>query len=477
MTRQLTAAARLSLVVAAVAALSWVDFAVIHLNSATAAFTFLLLILGLATKIGRAESVIASLASMLAYDLCFLPPIGKLTLAGPQNVITLLAFFVTAVITSQLSSTIRAQADEAAAGRQQIQRLYDFSRGLMLTDDPSNVVQRAALHLTTEFKATGACVYAAATGTLGVAGEASLFTREIMRRVSDTGEPWFNEDRQAIVAPIRFAGRPLGSLGVSGAPGATEVGLYALAQLVAGEMERAVAQEVAARMQAAREGEQLKAVLLDALAHDFKTPLTSIKAAAGTMLGAPHLPHPVPEMASVIDEEADRLNVLVSDAIEVARLGAGPVHLQPVALEVREVISTALQVLANRLEDRVVAVNCAADLPLISADRKLAELALRQLLMNALLYSEPGSPIELRARAMDNAVALMVGNEGAPIPHDEQRLIFEKFYRGASVRRRVAGSGMGLSIARDIIVAHGGKIWLERDGKHPVEFWFTLPRA
>lgn len=473
MGRQLKSIARLSLVLAAVGSLTWLDFRAAHLTAAAAAFTYLLLILGLATKIGRAESIMASLASMIAYDYFFLPPIGALAVDNTQNWITLLAFFASAVITSQLSSTIRARAEEAAAGHLQLQRLYEFSRGLMLTEETGHVADRAAHQLVTAFGARGACVFSATADSIGREGEAALFSAEVMRLVSDTGEPWFDEQRSATIIPIRFGGRPLGSLGVAGA-GASEVGLYAVTQLVAAEMERAVAQDAAARMLAAQQSEHLKSVLLDALAHEFKTPLTSIKAAASSMLSGNRVQGPAQELATVINEEADRLTVLVSDAIELARVGSGTVQLQREPWPVEDLLHASLAVFSNRLEDRPVRLECDPNLPLVLADRKLAEIALRQLLANALLYSAPGTPIEVRATIKDNSVALAVSNEGSPVPAAERELLFDKFYRGQNVRGRVAGSGMGLSIARDIAAAHGGSLWLDGDPKR-TRFWFTLP--
>lgn len=477
MPRQLKAAARLCVVLAAVAVLTWGDFKLLHLNSATAPFTYLLLILSLATKVGRAESVAASLASMFAYDYFFLPPIGALTVSDVQNWITLLAFFCTGVITSHLSSTVRAQAEDASAGRQQVQRMYDFSRGLMLTEEAGHVAGRAAHQLVVAFGARGACVFSVASNSLGRAGEAALLTEPVMRRVSDTGEPWFDEAQSATAVPIRFGGRPLGSLALVGAPGTSEVGIYALTQLVAAEMERTVAQDAAARLMATRESEQLKSVLLDALAHEFKTPLTSIKAAASSLLSRGQLQGPAQELATVINEETDRLTVLVSDAIELARVESGSLQLHREAWRVQELVQSAVAVFSNRLEDHALRIALDPELPPILADRKLAGIALRQLLANALLYSPSGSAIELVATRKDGLIALGVANEGPPITASDQQLLFTKFYRGENVRGRVAGSGMGLSIARDIARAHGGSIWLDGDTRRGVQFWFTLPQA
>jgi two-component system, OmpR family, sensor histidine kinase KdpD len=473
--RQLAAVLRLCLVLVAVGALTWVDFRLARVNSSTAAFTYLLLILGLATQIGRAESVAASLASMLAYNFFFLPPVGTLSISDPENWITLLSFVVAAVTTSHLSSTVRTRAEQAAAGQQQVQRMYDFSRGLMLTDETGRVAERAAHQLVTAFGADAASVFTLKSGIVISEGPGSPFTADLMRQVSDTGEPWFDEPRSASIVPIRFGGRPLGSLAVAGAKGTSEVALYAITQLVGAELERAQAQDAAARMLAARESEHLKSVLLDALAHEFKTPLTSIKAAATSMLSQGHLDGIEQELATVIDEEADRLTTLVSDAIELARVGSAMVQLQRETWSARDLVESAAEVFARRLEDRELSLECEPDLPAVSADRKLAEIALRQLLVNALLYSPQGTAIQIKVWRKADFVAIGVQNAGPAIPAAEQKLLFEKFYRGENARGRVAGSGMGLNIARDIAAAHGGEISVENRVESGVQFWFTLP--
>src|SRR4051812_8690698 len=139
---------RLIAVIGAVAAVTVIDFRFVHVNSPTAAFSFLLLILALATRVGLKESIIASLASMLAYNFFFLPPLGRLTVADPENWIALFVFLVTAVTASQLSSSARRKAEEAASREREVQRLYDFSRALLLRDDertlPDQITQRVS---------------------------------------------------------------------------------------------------------------------------------------------------------------------------------------------------------------------------------------------------------------------------------------------------------------------------------------------
>jgi two-component system, OmpR family, sensor histidine kinase KdpD len=180
------------------------------------------------------------------------------------------------------------------------------------------------------------------------------------------------------------------------------------------------------------------------------------------------------DLLTVIDEEADHLNNLVNEAIELARIDAGPVRLHRQLSSADELISS-ITVQSRRLTEGRLEVRVERDLPSVEIDRRLVELALRQLLNNALKYSPPSSPIQITAECQDNFIVIGVSNLGPGIAKTEQDLIFEKFYRGREVRARIPGTGMGLTIAREIAEAHGGRIWLKSESGKGVQFYFTLP--
>ncbi len=463
-------------VILAVAAVAAIDLRVLHANSATAALSFLLLVLGLATRVGLKESILASVAGMLAYNFFFLPPIGTLTIADPQNWVALFVFLVTAITASQLSSSARRKAEEAAAREQEVQRMYDFSRALMLRDDERNLADQITQKISEIFDVQDVSFYDREGDSVHRMWlPDSALQEAFLREAAGTGEIARKPESRVIVVPVRLGGRSLGSLGVAGSTGISEVGLQAIAQLIAIALERGRAQEMAARVEATRQNEQLKSTLLDALAHEFKTPLTSIKAAATTVLARKKLDAMEQDLITVVDEEADHLNKLVTEAIELARIGAGPVKLQRELCSADELISSTTTQLGQLLEGRVLEVTVERDLPHFEIDRKLGELALRQLLNNALRYSAPSSVIQITAESDGDAIVVGVYNEGAGIPGAEKELIFEKFYRGRDVRARIPGTGMGLTIAREIIEAHGGRIWLKSEPGKGARFSFRLP--
>lgn len=469
---------RLATVLAAVAALTSIDFLLIHANGATAAFTFLILILGLATRAGLRESITASIASVLVYNYYFLPPIRTLTIADPQNWVAFLGFLATAITASRLSSNAKLRAEEARARQQELQCMYDFSRALILRPEDRSLPNQITLQIATLFQIESVWFYDRAadflfcTQTNGIPLEESLF-----RNVAATGNPWYNTEHSALIVPVRLGGSHLGSLGIAGTGRLSEVALQAITQLIAIMMERARAQDTAARIEASRQNEQLKSILLDALAHEFKTPLTSVKAATTTILSRKELTEMEQELVTVIDEEADRMINLVTDAIELARIGTGPIILNKELCTPEQLITSVLTDLRPLLGGRQLTVNIAPDLPQLSVDRKLSELVLRQLLGNALKYSFPDSPIELKAEPRQCLVAFQVSDAGPFISESEQNLIFTPYYRAPEVRARVPGTGMGLSISREIVEAQGGRIWVTSEVESGTHFIFTLPIA
>ena len=180
-------------------------------------------------------------------------------------------------------------------------------------------------------------------------------------------------------------------------------------------------------------------------------------------------------MVTVIDEETDRLDSLVSETIRMAQIETGDFQLERHSQRVGDLITAALHKLRILLEDREVRVETERDLPEVMADAELIGLTIRQLLTNALKYTNPESPIIVRARAEETVVTISVKDLGPGISPKDQKRIFEKYYRVENNTDRIPGTGMGLAIARNIVEAHGGKIWVESVLSRGSEFHFTLP--
>lgn len=440
-------------------------------NLTTVAMTFLLAILAIAAAWGLREAIAASIAAVAAFNFFFLPPRFTFTIADPQNWVALTTFLVTAVVASQLSASAKQRADEATRRQREMERLYDLSRALMLVDNQSATASQVSHRIAQVFEVEGVAVFDRATDQIHRTGSIDAISDTKLKDAAVQRTSSHDPAGNLSILPLSLGGAPIGSLAIGGAH-ISDTALQSVVSLAAIVMERARAEEAAARMEAARQNEAMKSMMLDALAHEFKTPLTSIKAAASSILD--ERPNVQKELVTIIEEESDRLDSLVTETIRMARIEAGDFRLDRRSHSVRQLIDAALKKLRILLEDREVRVEAEPNLPDVVADGELIELTIRQLLTNALKYARPDSPIVIGAIAQIGMVQIGVKDFGPGIPSKDLSLIFEKYYR-AEGGGGVPGTGMGLTIARDIVEAHGGEIWADSVPGEGSEFLFTLP--
>jgi two-component system sensor histidine kinase KdpD len=274
------------------------------------------------------------------------------------------------------------------------------------------------------------------------------------------------------VTAIRLGGPPIGSLGVSGRV-LDDAVLQSITNLAAIALERARGREATARAEAARQSGDLRATVLDALAHEFKTPLTSLKLAASDLQASGALAEHQRELVSIIDEDVTRLDGLVGDVVRMLRIDAGDFVLRRDRHRLADLISPVLASFGHRLEGHQVVAAVPEGVTLV-VDAELVGLALRQLLDNALKYSPPSSTITITAES-NGHVRLAVANTGSHIPARELDKVFDRFYRG-SAARHVPGTGIGLSIVRTIAEAHGGSLSASSSADTGAAFVLTLPK-
>jgi two-component system sensor histidine kinase KdpD len=450
---------------------------VLHVNQTTVGFTFLLAILVIAAAWGLSCAIYMSVISTLAYNYFFLPPVFTFTISDPQNWVALFTFLVTAVLASQLSERARRQALEANQRRREVDRLYAFSQQLLITENVREMLNLIPRYIVEAFAVSGCALFLEGKPDAyysDLAAQASLPAEEL-KSVAGRGEPIMDHARLICYMPLRMGVRSVGTLGLTGMIPSRET-LEALGSLIATAIERAATMEKLSKAEAARESDRLRSVLLDAVTHEFRTPLTAIKASAETLLsGANFNQQQRSELLNVINEESDRLNRLIGEATEVAQLDARTVELHMRPCQIREAVDEAIAISKLALSRHSVEIAIPDGLPPVPMDLDRIAEVLQQLLDNAAKYSPPGTPIRITAELRGPQIAVSVADHGSGVDDIEQSMIFEKFYRGRNQRVSIHGTGMGLAIVKAIVELHGGTVGVTSQLGRGSVFHFTLP--
>ena len=402
----LRTACRFLACIAAAVALVAICFSVWHVNATTVALAMLLLVLGIATRWGLREAIFTSLLCVFAFNYFFLPPVGTLTIADPQNWVALTAFIVSAIVAGKLSAQAKSRAEVAQARRREMERLYRLSRA-MLMDEAADLDRIALSPIRDIFGLKHVAFYELQTHRMDSANPGPL-TEGDLARSAESNET-IRRDGTTVV-PVRLGTRVVGSLGLAGPP-LTVPEQESIANLVAISYERARVLQQAAAAEAARQGQQLKTSILDGLAHDFKTPLTAIKTCVSTLIAIPPRDEEERrELLSIIDEETEHLHRTITEAIRLARIESQKVTLQKTRMQLMRQIETVILPFpdANRFVTDVP-----ADLE-IMADPHLMNQALRQIIENARKYSAEG-PIEICARNEGASLSVKVSDRGPGI--------------------------------------------------------------
>lgn len=471
--------ARWTAAIAALCAIVAVYHLWLHVNPTTVALSLLLLILALAARWGLRYAVVTSIAAAACFNYFFLPPVGTFTIADTQNWVALFAFLGTAIIASRLSDRIQTEAEQAKAGKREVEILFQLSRELLQAQTVAELLNAIPRSVETATAASAVALYlqqgeklyfSKGRGPQDLEGVDLETAMHLPRTAAAQGEGWN-------LIPMRVGVRPRGVLLLKGGS-ISEATLEALGSLVSIAIDRAEALEGVARSEAARESERLRTALLDSLTHELRTPLTAIKASATALLSTQDMSASNRgEMLAVIDEESDRLNHLIAQAVQMVQLDSHEIHMDPAAHSLPELIENAQHVCAITLGEHPFAVRLPENLPKVLADPVWIERVLCNLLENAAKYSAPDRPIVVDAEPQGDIVAISVADRGVGIEPIEQDLIFDKFYRGQSQRYRVSGTGMGLAICRAIVEAHHGTIRVVSQPGRGSVFTFTLPVA
>jgi two-component system, OmpR family, sensor histidine kinase KdpD len=463
---------------ALIAAVTFLSTRMIPLSASTAGLFYLVAVALAARLWGIGGGASASVAALLCFHYFFLPPVGHFTISQPAGIEAALGFLIAAAAVTLLARR-PGEAEDSIDRQKEMEGLYALSRAILLTDPGRPVAKQIVYQIAQIFKLPAAVLYDRNTGETFCAGPEDMpGIDDKLREAAVRGTLFHDAQQKTMVTAVRLGGDPIASAALRGAA-LSDSALHALTNLVAIGLERVRGQEAARRAELARQSQELKSTLLDAIAHEFKAPLTSIKAAT-TALASGSVTEPLQQhvMISIVDEEADRLSRLVTDAIQMAHVEG--TRTDQIARELHPVcalVDTALAPIKPSLEGRQLFVHLQEDLPLVLVDPDLVGLAIRQLVDNALKYALPNTPITISGRTAEGKAFICVSDRGPGIHQQGHARIFDKFYRSPSNRGYAAGTGMGLAIAQKILEVHCGEIRVQSSPGEGTEFVIALPAA
>ena len=459
-------------------------------NSTTVALTFLMIVLLVAASATLRAAVATSFVAMLLFNYFFLPPVGTFVIADLHNWIALFAFLTVSLVASNLSAVARARTQESLHRQDELARLFDLSRDIVLTEGqqailalPRSVSRRFDLEFVAlalprdgwQLHEGGPLSLDLDRGELSRAFDAAKATLEFDARARVySGHRSISVDgRDVRLVPLRAGTTPIGLLATAGRP--VEPGtLEALAGVVAIAIQRADLLEERKAAELSRRSDELKSALLASLAHDLRTPLTAMRVAAGNLQSFSLGDDDRRNQCDVILTEVERLTRLFQNILEMARIDAGAVATETRWVHPSEIIAAAREHVDHTTRHHALEVNINPDVPLELDPRPVAT-AVAHVLENAAQYTAEGSAIRVDVSVSSEGLSVKVRDRGPGIAAADLPHLFERFYRGGAAKPRASGTGMGLSIARGLLASVGGRIWAENHPEGGAVFTIVVP--
>ncbi|MGE0447033.1 MAG: ATP-binding protein [Vicinamibacterales bacterium] len=460
------------------------------INPTTVGLTLLLVVLGSAA-IGRlwVATVVAFVATG-AYNYYFFPPLGTFTISDPQNWVAVVAFLVAAVVASNLSAAAQARTREAIARRDEVTRLFDLTRDVLLTTEAAGAIDALARHVARRFEATrvaiclpvddgwevhqgGSADARVDTETLNTALAQARGTLEFdARQRAYGGHVRVADGTGTVLIPLRHGTRAVGLLAAD-APTLDLGTLDAVAGVVAIAIERTQFLNEREAAELVRQRADLAATLLASLSHDLKTPLTAIRVAVENLRGdLPAVERRTQAGAAIT--ELDRLHRLFQDILDMARIDAAAIHVERQWVTPSDIVDAAAAQVRHALEGHALRLDADAGTA-VEVDPRLASVALSHLLENAAHYSSADREIVVEASADREGLRVTVTDHGPGLDPGELQHLFERFFRGRQARQLAPGTGMGLAITRGLLAAVGGRVWAENAPGAGARFTIVVP--
>jgi two-component system sensor histidine kinase KdpD len=481
-------------VVGLTTAIGWPLYHTLGIQNENVLMLYLLGVLWVATHHRRAAAILTSLLAVGTFDLMFVPPYYTFAVSDREYVVTFAIMLITALVISTLTHRVRAAAEAARDRERRTAALLALSRELAQARTVEQIAASTSRHVTD--------VLGSRAVVLMSDGERRLAPRVELTDAAAALDPkemgvaqWAYEHDQVAgrgtntlpaasgtYVPLKASRETLGVIGVlangtGDFSGERRQLIEAFASQAALALERAKLAEEARLAWERVEAEFLRNTLLSGVSHELRTPLAAITGAASAITEAPA---PLTEesrrdLLDTIRAEAERMDRLINNLLDMTRLEAGGLRLKKEWLPVQEVIGSAVHALEARLRGRDMRIDLGPQPPMIHADPVAIEQVVANLLDNAVEYTPPGTPIEISARADGNGVTVQVADHGPGLPPGTERRVFDKFFRAPAGENQPRGIGLGLAICRGIVEAHGGTISAANRPSGGAAFRFTLP--
>jgi two-component system sensor histidine kinase KdpD len=446
---------------------------VLQANPLTIGLLYLLVVLAAASFCGFWQSSVTSILAVLLLDYYFEPPFFSFAVSSPAALLALVTFELTALTISRLHGREQRAAKEAKNHRVEMEELYELSRSSLLLNPRQPPGPQLTVLIQRVFDLLAVALYdtnLSRQDRMGdwEAGEEDLAKECYLRNVAQN-----DASTQTWQRVLRAGSESVGALIVRGK--VNSVVVDALASLAATAIDRHQWFEKEERAETAKKNEQLRAAVMDALAHEFKTPLTAVQTASSGLLELGGLSEPQRNLVTLIDAEAVRMNRLCTQLLKAAKLEAREVGLETAEVNVRDLVYQVLAGHPGEEGRNSIQIEVEDSSLTVRADRGLLAMILTQYIGNARKYSTAGTPITVKARASRTEALISVHSFGSTIPLDDRERIFERFYRSADSKDIVPGTGIGLSVAKKAAEAHHGHVWVVSDAKEGTTFFLSLP--
>jgi two-component system sensor histidine kinase KdpD len=444
-----------------------------------------------AARFGRGASVLAAALSVASYDFFFIPPFYTFAVSDARHTLTFSMMFGVGLVISGFTLRIRRQEQEARSREEQTSALYGLARELGAAVAAEDIVEVIASRAAKVFECSAGVVTMGPDGTMRMAAESGHVPFDaqehgVARWVLEHARPaGLSTDTlpgaRVTCLPLISGPLVLGVLALTARPAKSGLAEYrsfndAFVRQCAMALERARLAEDARTAALRARTEEMRSSLLSAVSHDLRTPLAAITG-AGTMLRDESVktsPQQRAELLATITEEAERLERLVTNLLDMTRIESGAVKVKREWVPLEELVASALARLESKLDHRAITTEIPDDLPLISVDPVLFEQVFLNLFENAAKYTPPRSPLEIHAREQAGAIVVEVADRGPGLRPGEEAHIFDKFVRGARASGG-GGVGLGLAICRGIVESHGGTLTAENREGGGALFRITLP--